>query len=272
MSERRSYGLPDDEYYMLIEDRIKQRKEERRDKKRKERKKLRVTFLLVVVAIAAFAFTFTDFFAITSIEVQGNSYFAQEEIINMAHAAPGSNIIYRSGKKSIISYLEANPYIKKVAVSRKLPSTLVIKVVEREQVAAIVYDDDYLILDAEGVLLRKTKTEPKLSILEGIKVKKIKLGEKLEVDDETVLDNALSLISSMIKGDLYFKRIKMTELYITAYIYDTLICKGTADYLIDAIDKGRLHKVMEDLFEKGIKRGTITISEDGYASFVPSVE
>lgn len=268
----KQYGLPDQEYYMLVDDKIRKRKEERLQKKIRERNRIRNRLIAIVVVIGAIVFSFSGFFTVTSIMVEGNSYFTAEEIIAMSHAEPGHNIIYNADKSSIIDYLEANPYIKSAKVRRSLPGTLVIRVEEREQTAAIVYDEDYLIIDSEGVLLRKTRTEPKITIIEGIKVSKIKLGEKIEATDSRVLSNSLSILNAMIKGDLYFTRLKMTDLYVNAYIYEALLVKGTEETIVDAIDSGRLHKVVEDLFSKNIKRGTITITEEGYASFVPSVE
>lgn len=268
----KQYGLPDDEYYMLVDEKIRKRKEERIERKRRERRKAKQVILLVVLTIALIAFSFSGFFTVTAIEVSGNSYFTAEEIVNMAHAEKGSNILYRPGKKQITEYLEANPYIRSVKVKRKLPGTIVIEVEERPQTAAVIYDDDYLIIDNEGILLRKTATSPKLTLVEGIKISKIALGEKLGAEDEALMDRTIEMLNSMEQNDLYFTRIKMSELYVKAYIYDSLVCKGTADMLIDAMQSGRLHKVLEDLFSKDIKRGTITISEDGYASFVPSLE
>jgi hypothetical protein len=35
------------------------------------------------------------------------------------------------------------------------------------------------------------------------------------------------------------------------------------------MENGKLHLVMEKLFEEGVERGTITFLEDGSASFMP---
>ena len=50
-----------------------------------------------------------------------------------------------------------------------------------------------------------------------------------------------------------------------------LVVKSKYKDLKDNIDKGRLHKVLDELFKRNIKRGTITISSDGYASFTPEL-
>lgn len=272
MDKDKQYGLPDEEYYMLIDEKIRKRREERLEKKRRAKRRLIIRLSILAAIVGLIIFSFSSFFTITSIMVQGNNYFTADEIIAMSHAEPGSNIIYHPGIGEIESYLKENPYISDVNVKRVFPATLVIEVEEREQVAALVYDDDYLIISEEGILLRKTETEPKITLIEGVKVSKIELGEKIESTDERVLQNTLSLLNAMRKGDLYFKKIVMSDLYVNAYIYDAFMCKGTEEYLEKAINSNRLHKIIEDLFSKNIKRGMITVNEDGYASFVPSVE
>ena len=228
-------------------------------------------FIILGVIIAVTAFSLSSFFTVDTIDVQGNKYFTDEEISNMAHASTGQNIIYKLNKGNMLNYLEKNPYIEEARVYRKLPSTIVINVKERIQIAALTYGDQFLIIDNKGTLLRITKTKPKLTIVTGFKVKKVKLGEPLEVNSPDLFKELLSLLKSMEAGDVYFTKINITELFITANVYDSLVVKSKYKDLKDNIDKGRLHKVLDELFKRNIKRGTITISSDGYASFTPEL-
>lgn len=228
-------------------------------------------FIILGVIIAVTAFSLSSFFTVDTIDVQGNKYFTDEEISNMAHASTGQNIIYKLNKGNMLNYLEKNPYIEEARVYRKLPSTIVINVKERIQIAALTYGDQFLIIDNKGTLLRITKTKPKLTIVTGFKVKKVKLGETVEVNSTDLFKELLSLLKSMEAGDVYFTKINITELFITANVYDSLVVKSKYKDLKDNIDKGRLHKVLDELFKRNIKRGTITISSDGYASFTPEL-
>ena len=228
-------------------------------------------FIILGVIIAVTAFSLSSFFTVDTIDVQGNKYFTDEEISNMAHASTGQNIIYKLNKGNMLNYLEKNPYIEEARVYRKLPSTIVINVKERIQIAALTYGDQFLIIDNKGTLLTITKTKPKLTIVTGFKVKKVKLGEPVEVNSPDLFKELLSLLKSMEAGDVYFTKINITELFITANVYDSLVVKSKYKDLKDNIDKGRLHKVLDELFKRNIKRGTITISSDGYASFTPEL-
>ncbi|HHW95129.1 MAG TPA: FtsQ-type POTRA domain-containing protein [Mogibacterium sp.] len=273
MSEKKSYGLPKEDYYNI--DELRARGEQRKAKRLAKQKKARRRFIgvisTIVIIVGLFAFSLSSFFTVDSLEVRGNSHFTTEEIINISHASPGKNLIYNPNKTEITKYLENNPYIKKAKVTRGFPSTLIITVEERKQLCAIKYDDDYLIIDKDGILLKKTPQKPKLTLVKGIIVKKIELGETIEVKDETILKQTLTVLDKMIKGDLYFVKLEMSDQIIKAYIYDSLIVKATFKQLTEALEKNRLHAILERLFDERIKRGTITFTDDGFASYEPQL-
>ncbi len=270
------YGLTDEDYIERLKQ-VDMNIEARKLAREKPKKGLKVAkkplalLGLIVALFATIIFSLSNYFVVDSIEVEGNDYFSDEEIIAMSHAKPGKNIIYNLGGSAIKSFLKENPYIEEVSVKRKLPSTTIIKVKERKQLMAVTYSDDYLILDKNGVLLRKTTTKPKITIVSGLKVKNIQLGEKLETTDNVIFENMLKIVNTMIEKDLYFTKLEMSDLYIKAYVLDNLLCEGTNSQLISAMETGKLHTILETLFEKSIKRGTISISDDGYASYQPAV-
>jgi cell division protein FtsQ len=255
-----------------IAERIRLRKLEARAKNRRMKFRFISIATLVVLALVFFILSFTSIFTVDSIEVKGNSHYTSEEIISMGHAVPGKNLIYHSDKASIKEYLELNPYIKSAEVKRKLPSTLVIKVTEREQMMALAYDDDYLILDREGILLQKSRTKPKLTLIEGNVITRIKLGEPLGTQNDDLIVKSVDLMQAMADNDLYFVKVDMSDLYsVKAYVYDSLTVKTDYDKLMENIKNGRLHMVLDKLFEDSIKRGTITFDDEGNASFMPNI-
>lgn len=269
--QKTCYGLPADQ--PELED-LAQKQEARRLYKQRKKNRFRTRFYVLITALILLAcwllISNSGLFTIDSIEVKGNKHYTAEEIINMGHASPGHNIIYKANIKETKEFLENNPYIKRAEVRRKLPSTLVIKVTERDERMAFKYDDDYLIMDEDGILLKKTRNKPKTTIIQGVVVSKIKLGEKIGSENEILLDKSIDLIKTMMKSDLYYVKVDMSkEKSIKAYIYDTLIVKTDYDTLMENMKNGRLHLVVEKLFEDGIERGTITFQEDGSASFMP---
>lgn len=272
--EEENEAEPDPEIE-AIKQKIRERKREKRRKARMRRVRFWTILSLLLISAAALIFSLSSFFTVDSIEVKGNSHFSAEEIINIAHAVPGHNILYDPGSAEIIEYLEQNPYIKSATVSRKLPSTLVITVNERKQACAFKYDDDYLVMDDEGILLKKTRTQPKITMINGLVASKIKLGETIGTKDQQMFSRTLKLIREMNAGDLYFVSIDMSEYgesrLVRAYVYDKLVVKADYDLLLGNISNGRLHKVLESLFADGVQRGTITLNADGSAGFEPGL-
>ena len=265
-------GLPEGHPEMgELQQRINERKRYYARRRRSFRSRFYIITWIIIMLAVAFIFSISGLFTVDSIEVKGNSRFTTEEIINMGHASPGKNIIYDLDNASIEEYLKGNPYIKNAKVSRKLPSTMVIKVSERSERMAFKYDDDYLVMDGDGLLLRKSRTEPMVTIIEGIVVNKIKLGDKIGATDNEKLKMAININKKVDEADLYFVRVDVSsDKIVRAYIYDTLIVKNDYDTLISNLENGRLHKMIEELFKKGIKRGTITFDGD-LGSFQPII-
>lgn len=271
--EGASYGLPEEQTEMgELTKRIEARRRYNERKKRRFRTRFYIIVTILVLVISFMLISLSSIFTVDSIEVRGNQHYTAEEIINMGHAVPGHNLIYHLNRQETVEYLEQNPYIKHATVSRKLPSTMVIKVTERAEKMAFRYDDDYLIMDEDGILLKKTRNVPKATLIEGIVVNKIKLGEKIGAVEAGRLDRAIDLIHSMTSADMYFVKVDMSkDDIVKAYIYDTLAVKADYDILIANLENGRLHLVVEKLFSDGIERGTIIFEEDGTASFMPAI-
>ena len=265
------YGLPAN--HPEMGELAKKQAERRRYKQRKKNRFMTRFYILITAVILLIWWLIisnSGLFTIDAIEVKGNSHYTAEEIINIGHATSGHNIVYQANIKETKEFLEQNPYIKHAEVRRRLPSTLVIKVTEREERLAFKYDDDYLVMDEDGILLRKTRNKPMTTIVQGIVVSKIKLGEKIGTENNTRMDMALDLIKEMIKADLYYVKLDVENVKtIKAYIYDTLIVKTDYDTLMTNMENGKLHLVVEQLFKDGIERGTITFNEDGSVSFMP---
>ena len=257
---------------IAIVEKIKQRKIESAAREKRRKRRLISSLITAFVLITAFALSFTSIFTVDSIEVKGNSHYTAEEIISMGHAVAGKNLIYHSDKNSIKGFLEQNPYIKNADVKRKLPSTLVIEVEERTEMMALPYDDDFLILDTEGILLKKNRTQPKLTLAVGNVINRIKLGEELGTKDADLMKKTTKLVQAMTANDLYYVKVDMSDTSnVKAYIYNSLIVRTDYDTLIENMENGRLHKVLDELFSDSIKRGTITFSDDGTATFMPTL-
>jgi cell division protein FtsQ len=246
-------------------------KDIKKKKKKKRRKKNYVLrfFIVICIGIGLYLFLTSSLFDIETVSVENNIYYTPEQIINIAGAKTGGNIFAESTRAMKANLLK-DPYIKNAAVARNLPDDIGIVVEERKEAAYILYRSDFVIIDNDGMVLRQASVEPKLTLLEGMTIKKIEPGMPLEVEENGILTGTLNLLKKMEEQGLYFKRIKISNVVIKVYIFDNLVCEATPENL--AKNMQQLKEVMTDLYKKGIERGVINMGSDGYFSFSPVPE
>lgn len=251
-------------------------KENQQKKKRKRRRKKHffLNFFLVLLLLAGIGwFLSSDFFAIDKISVLHNNNYTKDEIVKMSKIKTGGNIFaffFQKGK--VTTRLEGDSYIDSVKVHIKLPGTVLLDVNERAEVAAVPLDNKYILIDNQGYVLRTTDKEPKLTLLVGLTITGMKEGKPLEVEQKNLFSETLTMLKTIESSDLFFKKIDISEVIIKAYIYDTLICKGTPENILNSMNTGNLQIILYDLYKKGISRGTINVGADKVCSFSPKTE
>jgi cell division protein FtsQ len=244
---------------------------EKTRKKKKRRKKHYFLRFLVVAALAAGAYYFftSSLFDIQKITVLNNHYYTSEQLISLAGAKTGGNL-FKASLSEMKENLLADPYVKNVSLKKRLPAELQIIVEERTEDAAVPYGNSYIIIDGEGMVLRKTDTEPTLPLLLGMTIENMEPGTPLRVEENAALTDTLKLLAEVEKHEIFFKKIDISNIMVKAYIYDQLVCEGTPDDIINNMDS--LREVLYDLYTKGIERGVIKMGSDKYFSFSPLVE
>ena len=217
-------------------------------------------------------FLSSPMFDVKTYQIEGNSYYTDDEILVMGNCQTGGNIFWGSGVGEIKKRLSKDTYMEEVTVKRSLPDTLIIQITERKQTAAIIYGDEYVVIDSNVIILRRTDVEPKSPVIQGLTISKLKVGQEIETEEKVLLRQTLELLNSMEEGDLFFKRISISDLQIRAYIYDSLICEGTPENLMEAIESGKLQLVIQELLDRDIERGVIQVSGEDYISFSPKID
>jgi cell division protein FtsQ len=161
--------------------------------------------------------------------------------------------------------LEANPWIHKVVIKRKLPCTIEINVEERKQLAVIELDGYYLV-DSHGEIFKKAEqNELNHPLLSGLDEKDFILNKNESV---LILNSALNLIKSLKEKNMFDEssiKISMDKIFGNSLhnSADNLeIILGFEPYAKKLIF---LHKIMDDLQEKGLKARTINLNSDNKA-------
>lgn len=216
----------------------------------------------------------TSIFDIKTIRVRGNHYYSEKQVITLSDAQTGVNIFWGAGDSKIKNRLKKDPYFDNVSIRRRLPSTLVIKVEERKQIAAVEYGDKYVVIDPKGVVLRTGKIDPKLTLISGLKIREMKKGQELKVKQSKSFEKTLKMLEAMEKGDIFFKKTTFEEgqnANIRAYILDNLVVRGKPAYVMKRLNSGDLQKVVNNLVKNGNARGTIYIDENNFITFSPDI-
>ncbi len=246
----------------------------KREKKRRKNRKSPLRKLLAFIGIIAgiLIIASTSYFNVKDYEVVGNSYYSKEEILVMGDCKTGENIFWGTDLKDIKSRLEKDSYMASVKVKRVLPNKISVELDERKQVAAVVYGQHYVVIDSDGIVLRNTEVDPKVTHVHGLTISRIEVGQPIEVEETVKLRQTLEMLSMMESKDMYFVKIEMTNSGVNAYVLEHLVCKGTPQNIMDSIKTQNLQKVVTGLFKLKIERGTINISGGDYISFNPALE
>lgn len=241
------------------------------EKKKKRRKKhYLLRFLIVAALIAGAYFGMTSsFFNVETVDVAGNVYYTKEQIISIAGDPRGENL-WAVDLAGMQEHLSQDPYIETSRIRRAIPKGIAIEVTERTEACAVILSDGYLILDPDGLVLRKTMQEPALTLLTGLTVTDDTPGNALRCEENAVFSDTLRLVAKMEESNLWFRRIVCSSVTVRLYIYDTLVCEGTPENILAGMDS--LEEVLLDLYAKDIRYGTIRVSGDGSVSFSPAFE
>ena len=165
-----------EEYSAAVSGSIEKRRKKRNRKKR--RKKRLGLWILIIIAVIVLAVLFgrSSYFNIDEIQVKGNHYYTDEQIISMAGAQTGINT-FSAGTGNMEKLLCDDSYIATADVKRKLPNVLEITIRERTETAAVYSEKNYYIVDGSGYILKVTAERPDVTRVLGLTVKNGKEGE-----------------------------------------------------------------------------------------------
>lgn len=200
-------------------------------KKRRLKKKFRVAFtaigIVLLTVLVVFVLSLTVLFKVDTIIVSGNKKYTSQQITSVLPIEKEKNL-FLIDKKGAAQKLEENlPYVYNVEITRKLPSTVEVKVTEPQFVYYVknsnntytYFDDNFKILEAD------VKSAPK----KGIEVKKIAFenavaGKEAKITNSDVVDDIKALMQTVT--DLQMKKITAvySESMVSNYmVYDNRI-------------------------------------------------
>ncbi len=141
---------------------------------------LQSLFFIVVLVLAGYILLQSSIFSIRQIQVEGVRQLTVAEVQRLSGIPLGINT-FKLNLNDVENRVALNPLVKQVAVRRSYPAKIVIKLVERQAVALVPWQGEFLALDNEGYYISRNKDLSKvnLPIITGIRLGTLTPGKQI---------------------------------------------------------------------------------------------
>ena len=228
--------------------------------------------LVMAAVVAAIVFGIAIFMKINTVEVQGNTIYSYENVLQASGIEQGDNLLTLNRAATVGRIQAALPYVETVSVGRSLPDTVVIRITESESVFCVDAEDGgFWLINTRGKAMERIEAEaaedyPRIA---GISLVKPESGQMAVASDTQALQAALSVLEQM-DGTGLLDRIRQMDVsrqFDISLQYDdrfTVLLGGTEEmeYKIRY-----LTAILEQLSD--YQAGTIDLTDcmDGKAEF-----
>lgn len=193
---------------------------------------------LLIALVAGYGYIITNY-TVTTVYVEGNVHYTNEEIIDMVmEGRYGNNSLLLSLKyknKSIVGV----PFVEKMDISVVDPHTIKIEVYEKALAGYVEYLEHYMYFDKDGIVvessMERTAGIPQVT---GLDFDHVVLYEPLPVEDVSIFRSILSITQLVNKYNLSTDRIYFgKDGSLTLYFDEVRVLLGTGDNLDEKIMK-----------------------------------
>lgn len=172
---------------------------------------------VIILGIVIIILSIIVFFYVQKIEIEGNKYTKDIEIVEVLQDDPATvNSLYIMGKHLLKKY-DMPGSLESVEISLTAPWALKVTVKEKP-IVGFVYDaEGYVYFDKEGLVVYKGREiVAEVPQLEGLDVEKATLYKPLNCSDKKLLKSALELLEEVKNYELAPERIvcENGELYL----------------------------------------------------------
>ena len=154
----------------------------RRNPRRRKKKYTLHYFILFLFCIAVGITLCTNvLFKVSSIQVKNSFYYSSEELISRSGIEKGDKLFNINVRDTEKMLEDRFPYLKSVQIKRRLPSAVVIQVVEETPLGAAYTDEGYAIVSNTGKVLKNKVNEApqEIPVLLGLDEEKFTVGSYL---------------------------------------------------------------------------------------------
>ena len=237
---------------------------------KKKKRRLIVVFLLAALTITGFLSYYI--FQVTTVEINGLISLSKEDVMESSGIELGQNI-FSVNLEEVRSAVSQNPLLEVVSIYRVLPDKIVINLEERKMKLALPYGNEYVLIDTQGTAISFTTDTTNCIIIEGISPSGVSPGSKITALDTYLLFVLRNVVTSFETTPIATE-IQTIDLTIPTLVSMKLksgltIRVGTVSE--DTIEEkaGWVTKLYPQLVNEGKRYGTLDISGDRGASYIP---
>ena len=203
------------------------------------RKLYRIIIEAVAAVLLIFVLVFFLGFRVTSVQVEGNSFYTDDEIKNMVTNVPLAKNSILAGFINTEKSTKDAAMIDSIKISRINRNTLLLQVEEKQIIGYIEYQGQCLNFDRQGIIQIITD-EPMENVpkIEGIDVKEAVQGERLSGISRTKLNTILSVGKMLEKMENKPDRLEFNDLnQLVMYYGDIEVRLGDDENMDEKINR-----------------------------------
>ena len=233
---------------------------------------LLLVFLCVVFLIIAIAV----FFRVSDIEIRGNSYYKDQDIIDASGIEYGKNIYLVDSSDVSDRIVEGFPFVKKVDLSRKVPSTVVLELECEDPMCCVEIAGEYFLVSRGlHVLERLDNADDLAARYPGVKrlivsgVSEMIVGRDARFDKDAYAADLNTIMDTVSASDIFEG---VTTVDVSDRFNITLIYAHTVKATLGGTDdlELKLRFLAEIIKDSGTSGGTIDIESVEMGYFIPS--
>lgn len=197
-----------------------------------------MVLVLFLAAAGAYHYIVTGY-TITTVYVEGNVHYTNEEIMDMVMEGHyGNNSLLLSMKYKDRS-VENIPFVEKMDVSVLDPHTVKIEVYEKAMAGYVEYLERYMYFDRDGIVVESSQEKTQgIPLVTGLSFDHVILHEALPVENPEIFQSILSITQLVNKYELSADRIHFgSDDTLTLYFEKVKVALGSAENLDEKVMK-----------------------------------
>ncbi len=178
-------------------------------------------------------------YRITTVYVEGNVHYTNEEIMNLVMDGPLSHNSLVLSLKYKNKKIKDIPFVSAMDISVQDPHTVKIDVYEKAVAGYVEYLEKYMYFDKEGIIVEASNEKTQgIPLVTGLSFEHVVLYEPLPVSDPEVFSSILDITQLVNKYNLSIDRIYFAkDNSITLYFDDIRVSLGEDRNLDEKIMK-----------------------------------